>query len=230
MKSLVVCLFAVIALNVVQLLPAAPQQGRDGGGGQKGGQGEFGGQGGPGGQGGRPPGGQGGQGGPGGGPPGGRGGQGGGGQGGTLEKLLAMDTNGDGVLTPSEVTDPRLQAMLKVADTDSSGSVTFAELAAAGKNAGEAGGRGMNGQGQGGQGQGGPGQGMHPPRPGEVMPGFVQDQLQLTDAQRQQIAALQTHVDAQLAQILTAQQLQMLASGPQGPPMGGGDGPPSPGP
>jgi Spy/CpxP family protein refolding chaperone len=61
-----------------------------------------------------------------------------------------------------------------------------------------------------------------PPRPGEIMPGFIQDQLQLTDTQRQQLATLQSGVDAQLLQILTTQQIQQLAAGPQN--FGNGNG------
>jgi hypothetical protein len=123
-----------------------------------------------------------------------------------LQQIMSLDANGDGALTPAEVTDARLQQMLKQADTDSSGSVTREELIAA-----------MSHQGGGPGGQGGGGHGG-PPRPGEILPGFVQDQLQLSDAQRQQLATLQAQVDAQLAQILTAQQIQQLTAGP---PMGG---------
>ena len=54
------------------------------------------------------------------------------------------------------------------------------------------------------------------------MPGFIQDQLQLTDTQRQQLATLQSGVDAQLLQILTTQQIQQLAAGPQN--FGNGNG------
>ena len=121
-----------------------------------------------------------------------------------VQRIMAMDANGDGILTPDEVTDPRLQNLLQRADTNSDGQVTKAELqamaAAEATNA-------ANGRGG--------------PRPGEVMPSFVMDQLQLTDAQRRQIAALQQQVDAQLAQILTPEQKQMLLQGPSG---GGGGG------
>ena len=129
-----------------------------------------------------------------------------------IQQIMALDANGDGGLTPAEVTDLRLQTLLQQADTDSSGSVTLTELTTA-----------MNkkpGQGMGGPGMGGgPG---GPPRPGEIMPGFIQDQLQLTDTQRQQLATLQSGVDAQLLQILTTQQIQQLAAGPQN--FGNGNG------
>jgi hypothetical protein len=128
-----------------------------------------------------------------------------------LQQIMSLDANGDGALTPAEVTDARLQQMLKQADADNNGAVTREELIAA-----------MNNQGGGPKG-GGPGAGGHggPPRPCEIMPGFMQDQLQLTESQRLQLATLQAQVDAQLAQILTAQQVQQLAAGP---PMGGPGG------
>jgi hypothetical protein len=214
MKSFVICLCAGLVLSLVYVSSAGPPgagQGGKGGNGQsfegngngpqgKGGQG-LGGPGGPGGQKGPP-----GQGGP--------QGQNGGGPEAMLQQIMSLDANGDGELTPSEVTDPRLQQMLKQADTDSSGSVTREELIAA-----------MNHQGGGPQSGGKPGGGGQggPPRPGEILPGFVQDQLQLSDSQRQQLAALQAQVDAQLVQILTAQQIQQLTAGP---PMGGPGGGP----
>ena len=214
MKSFVVCLCAGLVLSLVHVSSAGPPgggQGEKGRGGQnfegngdgppgKGSKGS-GGHGGPGGQKGPP-----GQ----GGPPGQNGN--GGGPEVMLQQIMSLDTNGDGALTPAEVTDPRLQQMLKQADTDSSGSVTRDELVAAMSNQG---GGPRGGGGPGGGGQGGP------PRPGEILPGFMQDQLQLTNSQRQQLATLQTQVDAQLAQILTAQQIQQLAAGP---PMGGPGG------
>lgn len=212
MRSIVVCLCAGLVLSLVHVSSAGPPgvgQGGKGGNGQgfegngdgppgKGGQG-FGGHGGHGGQKG-PPG------------QGGSQGQNGGGPEAMLQQIMSLDANGDGALTPAEVTDARLQQMLKQADTDSSGSVTREELIAAMSNQGG----GPRGGGPGGGGQGGP------PRPGEILPGFVQEQLQLTDSQRQQLAALQAQVDAQLAQILTAQQLQQFAAGPaMGGPGGG---------
>ncbi len=218
MRSIIVCLCAGLALSLVQVSSAGPPgggQGGKGGNGQgfegngdgppgKGGQG-FGGPGGHGGQKG-PPGQDG---------PSGQNGKGGGPEA-MLQQIMSLDTNGDGALTPAEVTDVRLQQMLKQADTDSSGSITREELMAAMSNQG---GGPRGGGGPGGGGQGGP------PRPGEILPGFVQDQLQLTDAQRQQLAGLQAQVDAQLAQILTAQQIQQLAAGtPMGGPSGGQQG------
>ena len=206
MKSLIVCLFAGLALSLLLSVQAGPPGGGSGGRGDNSSDTAVAGDG-PGG--GRPKG-----------PPGQGGHQDRGGPGdngeGPLEQLMALDTNGDGALTPAEVTDPRLQQMLKQADTNANGAVTRAELMSTLNN-------NQAGKNQGGQPRGGPGGPGGPPRPGEILPGFIQEQLQLTDTQRQQLNALQMQVDAQLAQILTAQQLQQLASGPQGP-VGGGQG------
>jgi spore coat protein CotH len=90
---------------------------------------------------------------------------------------------------------------------------------------------------------GGPGFGGPPgvffggmPRPGEILPAPLQAMLQLTDAQKKQLAELQTEVDTKLEKILTAEQnkqvKEMRERGPFGfgpPGMGppGGFGPPS---
>ena len=200
MRSLIVCLCAGMILTIAHASFAGPPGGNGAAGGPPpdgGGQGPRGG-------------GEGGGGGHRGGPPG---------QGGNsenmIQQIMALDANGDGGLTPAEVTDLRLQTLLQQADTDSSGSVTLTELTTAmSKKTGQ----GMGGPGMGG-GHGGPG---GPSRPGEIMPGFIQDQLQLTDTQRQQLATLQSGVDAQLLQILTTQQIQQLAAGPQN--FGNGNG------
>jgi hypothetical protein len=182
MRALIVCLLAGGLLSVIHSLDAAPPGG--GRGGKSGNGSAEGGKGGP-----RLPVGRGNN----GGNSGGNGNTGGNGQS-MIQQLMSLDANSDGALTPDEVTDPRLQAMLTQADTNADGAVTLAELTA------------MNSSGP----QGGP------PRPCEVMPGLIQDQLQLTDTQRQQIVALQAQVDIQLAQILTTQQMQQLAAGPPG--------------
>lgn len=72
-------------------------------------------------------------------------------------------------------------------------------------------------QGQGGPGErGGPGFGPGgPPRPGEILPSFVQESLNLSTDQIEQLAALQTLVDERLQSILTKdQQLQLQRDGP----------------
>ncbi len=80
----------------------------------------------------------------------------------------------------------------------------------------------------GGFGPGGPG---GPPQPGQIIPGFMQEQLKLTDAQKKKLDELQKEVDARLAKILTPEQLKQLKEmrpGPGGP--GGGPGGPGGGP
>jgi Spy/CpxP family protein refolding chaperone len=106
------------------------------------------------------------------------------------------------------------------------------------------GGRGPGGQnGPGGRGQrgggpdgpGGPGGGPGgPPQPGQIMPGFMQERLNLTDAQKRKMEELQKEVDAKIAKILTPEQLKQFKDMPQGPrgrgPGGpGGRGPGGPG-
>jgi spore coat protein CotH len=88
-----------------------------------------------------------------------------------------------------------------------------------------AGGPGMGGP-------GGPGGGFfRGPPPGVVLPPPLQDALQLTDAQRKQLAELQKEVDEKLEKLMTEEQRKQLkemqAGGPGGP---GGFGPPPGGP
>jgi len=148
-------------------------------------------------------------------PPGGQGGQ-----GGVainpqdlLKRLAVLDTNGDGALTSNEVTDPGLLGLMQRADANGDGSVTQAEVEAV--FSGRAGQAGQNGGGN----MMGPPPGMKRPRPGEILPDFMQQQLQMTSEQQQQLAILQQQVDAQLKQILTADQLALLhsATPPEGP-------------
>jgi hypothetical protein len=72
---------------------------------------------------------------------------------------------------------------------------------------------------------------MKPPTAGEVMPSFLQDALQLSEAQRKQVADLQKEVDGKLARILDADQAKKWADlrerGPFGFPLPGGFGPPA---
>ncbi len=79
-----------------------------------------------------------------------------------------------------------------------------------------------------GPGFGGPGGFMMAmPRPGEILPPFLQDELNLTDRQKQALAALQKESEAKLEAILTAGQKEqiknMRAGGPGG--FGGPGGP-----
>src|SRR6478672_9256596 len=60
--------------------------------------------------------------------------------------------------------------------------------------------------------EGGRGRGRFggPPQPGQILPGFLQEQLHLTDDQKKQVAELQKEVDAKLDKILTAEQKSQL--------------------
>src|SRR5438105_3146337 len=77
---------------------------------------------------------------------------------------------------------------------------------------------------------GGPGGPGAPPKPGQVVPGPIQDRLNLTAEQKKQLEELQKEVDAKLAKILTAEQkksMEQMANNPFpgfGPPGGGPGG------
>ncbi len=82
-----------------------------------------------------------------------------------------------------------------------------------------------------GGGFGGPpggGFGMRFPQPGEILPAPLQELLQLTDAQKKQLAEFQKEVDAKLDKVLTADQKAQLKAFREGGPGGfpGGFGPP----
>jgi hypothetical protein len=138
-------------------------------------------------------------------------------------QMMAYDTNGDGKLTKTEVSDERLYRLFNRADADKDGTVTKAELTAlASKDAASFGGPGGFGP------RGGPGNPiMAPPRPGEILPSFLQRALDLSTDQKAQLDELQKEVDSRLAKILTDSQKktldQMRRRGPGGP---GGFGPP----
>ena len=72
---------------------------------------------------------------------------------------------------------------------------------------------------------GGPPGGFEPPKPGQILPGFTQDQLKMTPEQKKQLEDLQKDVDAKLAKILTSEQLKSLKETPVGGGFGGGFGP-----
>lgn len=71
---------------------------------------------------------------------------------------------------------------------------------------------------------------MGPP-PGQVLPPFMRDALDLTPEQIEQLNQLQRDIDARLAEILTAEQREQLQRhpGPAGPGQPGGFGPGGPG-
>ncbi len=186
-----------------------------------------------------------------------------------VKRLMAFDKNKDGKLTRDEITDERLLRLFDMADTNKDGIVTKEELVALaakldaeaqqddrrgrggpGGPDGPGGPGGPGGRGPGGRGPGGP------PAPGQILPPFMQEQLNLTDDQKKQLAELQKEVEGKLDKILTADQKKQLKEmrdgfgrrgpggpggpggrgqggpggpggrGPGGPPPGGPDGPP----
>jgi hypothetical protein len=164
-----------------------------------------------------------------------------------VARMMEFDKNKDGKLTRDEVTDRRMLRMFDRADANKDGVVTKEELVAwATKLVADEGGNG-------GQRRfdfprmgrpGGPG-GFGPPQPGQIMPRFLQEELKLTDDQKQQVAALQKEVDEKLEKLLTDEQKQQLKElrqrmgrgpggrRPGGPGRGGppgDDGPPGRGP
>jgi hypothetical protein len=144
-----------------------------------------------------------------------------------VARMMAFDKDGDGKLTRSEVTDERLHRLFDRADADKDGSVTKAELTALAAKE-QASFRGAGGFGPPDGRPGGPGGPMMArPRPGEILPLFLQRALNLTPEQKAQLDELQKDVDSRLAKILTDAQKktldQMRRRGPGGP---GGFGPP----
>ena len=150
---------------------------------------------------------------------------------------MAFNKKMDGKLTRDEVTDPRLLRLFDMADTNKDGVVTREELiydalayrldteyGFQGGGPGEKGDKGPGGPK--GKGKGGPGGFGGPPPPGQILPPFLQDQLNLTGDQKSKLNALQKEVNAKLDQILTDEQKTQLKEmrGP-GP---GGFGPPPP--
>lgn len=177
----------------------------------------------------------------------------------SIERMMQFDTDQDGKLTKAEVADQRLASLFDRGDADHDGVLTKEELTALFKREAallQSGGPAFGGPPQrfggpgrrgpddggpdsrrpGGPGGGGPGGrgGFGPPggfpRPGEVLPRFVQDELQLTRRQRAQLEKLQADVDARLAKILTDEQRERLSElrdrGPGGPADRGPGGPP----
>jgi outer membrane protein assembly factor BamB len=89
-----------------------------------------------------------------------------------------------------------------------------------------AGGFGGPGGGPGGfGGRGGPGGFGGPPQPGQLVPGFLQERLNLTADQKKQLDELQKDVDGKLGKLLTEEQNKQLRAGPGGRGGPGGFGP-----
>jgi hypothetical protein len=155
-----------------------------------------------------------------------------------VARMMEFDKNKDGKLTKEEVTDKRLHALFDRADANKDGFVTPEELKALfEREALPAGGfgpgdgppkkgdfgekKGGFGEKKGGFGFGG---GFGPPRPGEILPSFLQSMLKLTDEQKQQVGDLQKEVDRKLDKILTDEQRETLQKLRDAGP--GGFGPP----
>jgi len=138
-----------------------------------------------------------------------------------VNRMMAFNKAKDGKLTKEELTDSRLHFLFERADANKDGVVTREELEAlytresaqdAGK--GDKGGFGDKGdKGKGdkcfGKGDKGFGKGKGP-QIGTVLPDFVQDALNLTDAQRKDLTDLQKDVDSRLEKILNDDQRKML--------------------
>jgi Spy/CpxP family protein refolding chaperone len=75
----------------------------------------------------------------------------------------------------------------------------------------------------------GPGGIMMVSQPGQLIPGFLRDGLQLSAEQKKQVDELQKEVDGKLEKLLTEDQRKQLKERPQGPGPGGFGGPPQPG-
>ena len=147
-----------------------------------------------------------------------------------VKRMMAFNKTEDGKLTKEQVTDPRLHRLFDLADANKDGIVTREELMALAARMdveygqGGPGGKGFGGpKGSGGKGKG-PGGFGGPPQGGEILAPFLQEQLNLTSAQKKQINDLQRQVDGKLAKILTEPQRQQLKDmRDRGP---GGFGPP----
>jgi len=147
-----------------------------------------------------------------------------------VTKMMAFNKAKNGKLTKEELIDTRLHYLFERADTNKDGAVTREELEAlfTREQAGDKGkgpkdgfgdkGKGDKGKGpKDGFGDKGKGKGGFP-QPGVVLNPFMQDILNLTDAQRTQLADLQKDVDARLEKILTDDQRRQLRdmSAPKG--------------
>ena len=187
---------------------------------------------------------------------GGKGGGGKGGNVPTVEelvgRLMAFDKNKDGKLTKEELGDDRLARVFDKADANKDGQLTKEELQAFFKDqlangAGQGGGRGGPGGpggpggeeprgGPGGPGGfgGGPGGGRGgfgggfggPPKPGQVMPDFLQQILGLSAARRWNVGRCRMRRRGHAAARVRA---RVVLGGPGGPGGGFGGGPGGPG-
>jgi hypothetical protein len=148
-----------------------------------------------------------------------------------INKLMAFNKAKDGKLTKEELTDRRLHGLFDRADTKKRGFVTREDLEALFDREKLTGGgfsfgdfKGKFGPGDF-KGKGGDFKGKGPPPLGQILPFFVQDALNLSEAQRSKLAELQKEMNTRLDQILTEEQRKQLRAmrgkglkGPKGPP------------
>ena len=152
----------------------------------------------------------------------------------TDERLLRLfdraDTNKDGVVTPTELAALAKAMEAEIGQGGGRGGPggdfggppgggpgrrgpggDFGGPPGGGRRGRGPGGDGGEGGGQPGRrGPGGPGGAGGPPQPGQIMPAFVQERLNLTDDQKSQLKDLQKNVDDKLGTILTSEQKKQL--------------------
>jgi hypothetical protein len=134
-----------------------------------------------------------------------------------VARMMAFDADHDGKLIKSEISDDRLHRLFDRADGNHDGAVSKDELTALAV-------REATSDRGGGPGRGGPGGPMMGPRPGELLPPFLLQRLNVSADQKTQLDALQKEVDTALAKILTDEQKHRLEDmKTRGP---GGFGPP----
>jgi EF hand domain-containing protein len=146
----------------------------------------------------------------------------------------ALDTDHDGALSPQEIA--KATESLKKIDDDGDGSLSREELrpprpprGPGGEGPGDRGPEGPRGR-RPGDGPRGAGPPPHPPArgfeagPPPLLPPHLRDELELSDAQNQQLDELQKELRAKIEKILTPEQHKRLAElhrrRPVGPPPG----------
>jgi hypothetical protein len=151
-----------------------------------------------------------------------------------VTKMMGYGKKQEGKVFRDEVTDERLLRLFDLADTEKAGVVTKEQLVVAAtkleaeqpqggrRGRGEGGGPGGGGPG-GRNGFGGRGGGGRPPL-GVIMPRFVQEELTLSESQRQQVADLQKELDTKLDSILTDEQRRKYKDMKENPGRGGPNG------
>ncbi len=113
-----------------------------------------------------------------------------------VERIMRLDENNDGKVSKEEIGEGPMQRIFERADADGDGFLTREELTT------------MFSQRRGGQQPGQrPGMGF---QPGQVLPPFLADRLELTDDQREKLRALQEEVQEKLNAILTEEQREQL--------------------